>query len=118
MAALFDHLQVRGLLAGDALGEDLAEADDGGERGADLVAHVGQERALEAGGLLGMSAGGVGGVGGFDEGSLVLELFGDVADDAVEAGPAAPFVGVDADLPTGVDHAVLEAHVARTAPGG
>src|SRR5690606_15392912 len=54
--ALLDELDELAVLPRHLLGQQPGVAEDAGERGADLVAHVREERALEAGHLLGRLA--------------------------------------------------------------
>ena len=78
----------------DLLAQDVREAQDGRQRRADLVAHVGQDGALELGGRLGLGARRLGGLHRLEQPELVVAPLGDVARDRDEH-----LVAVEVEVP-------------------
>src|SRR6185437_10158102 len=90
-------------IAEDFVGEHFGESDDGVERRAQFVAHVGEELAL---GL----AGGFGGVLGVLERGLKFAALGDVEENAVGAHLAVAPAGVDGAVMDPDPFSILAAH--------
>ena len=94
-----DADEVHALLVGVDHGEEVGEAHDGIERGADFVGHIGEEGALHLTRILGA-------LGFFLQLALGLHEVGDVTGDAEEVGEGAVALGLG-DTVDGIPYGVL-----------